>query len=284
MTAMSIGIPVSYDIGMTLASAAIAISATFVTFGYEILVKELDWSLLRRLIQRILPSQPFRFSHGSDSDDGLPLLASAESPNADTGSTPASGSRPGLTRRRTLSGVAGNLPDHTQEIPGTISVAAAFAENTARVAEGRTPARLTGMSSGDMSDVASASTSSTSLPAGSSSDTFSGYSDLSRDGYLGHQEAEMERRAREELLDGLWGGKTIVGRFMWSLWFSLTSRVLTKGVLLGSTVCAMHFSGMLSMRMQGFIEWDYRLVACSVLIAWGACIVAIVYSKPSTLR
>jgi NO-binding membrane sensor protein with MHYT domain len=65
-----------------------------------------------------------------------------------------------------------------------------------------------------------------------------------------------------------------------SLWYvardhQKTSRVVVAGVVLGLCVCVMHYLGIFAMRINGYIRWDYSLVALSVFIAIAASIAAL---------
>ncbi|KZP01373.1 hypothetical protein CALVIDRAFT_133551 [Calocera viscosa TUFC12733] len=272
MLAVSIGIPVRYDTCMTLASAAIAIIATFITFAYEILVSELDWPrLLGALSTHLqLPHWPYTAPHARNSDDGLPLLSEdAQSGEEQERRAPIP---PGGALRRRPSGYDPGSP--------LTSVADIYPESPQNAAATAPRAQLSfsHVVSGELSDIStpSASNSSASLHERSSSDgTLSANSDLAgRSAYLPELSAQQARR---EHIASLWGGQTALGRVVWGLWLSLTGTVVIKGCLMGLTVCAMHYSGMWSMRMDGWIEWDMRLVACSFLVAWAICIIAIVY-------
>jgi NO-binding membrane sensor protein with MHYT domain len=52
-------------------------------------------------------------------------------------------------------------------------------------------------------------------------------------------------------------------------------RILVAGVFAGSGVAIMHYTGMGAMRMQAIIEWNFEVVALSVLIAIVAAIAAL---------
>ncbi|MDP2008447.1 MAG: MHYT domain-containing protein [Rubrivivax sp.] len=45
------------------------------------------------------------------------------------------------------------------------------------------------------------------------------------------------------------------------------SRMLVAGALLGMSVVVMHYLGMYGMKIGGYIQWDYALVAASIVIA-----------------
>jgi PAS domain S-box-containing protein len=74
---------------------------------------------------------------------------------------------------------------------------------------------------------------------------------------------------------------TGVGFFLASRGRGTISAFASGGLLMGAGICSMHYIGMSAMQMQGRIDYDPSLVACSFLIATGASVVALRLSVAS---
>ncbi|KAJ9102873.1 hypothetical protein QFC19_004601 [Naganishia cerealis] len=68
--------------------------------------------------------------------------------------------------------------------------------------------------------------------------------------------------------------KVVVTKFTW--------KVMVKGVLMGLAVVSMHYTGMLAMKMDGMIIWNWWLVALSILDACLVCMIAIIFTHTVT--
>lgn len=66
-----------------------------------------------------------------------------------------------------------------------------------------------------------------------------------------------------------------VGLFIMSRGEFGFSKLVLAGVFVGVGVAAMHYTGMLAMRMQADIQWDWTIIAASIGIAVAAAIVAL---------
>ncbi|GHJ90057.1 hypothetical protein NliqN6_6459 [Naganishia liquefaciens] len=319
MLALDLGIPVAYNIPVTILSAIVAITATFTTFGYELI------NHYARKFRRIAElNRMLHPVHPSDSRQPLippPLDPSTELPHElprrnsyDTLSpkTRASADLPpaslqdkiGTPARRRWTGV--NQSDENvikyrmdghRDDPVDISVTTSSMlgvelpnQDPGRgvsVVHFEQPSAEMGFPSQGTSSLFPAGFQREGLitpPASdsvnpdpfaferSSNGSFSSdhlamlYGPGLGQSWKGDDEllAEESRRASLIVL-----AKVVATRF--------TYKVVVKGVLMGLAVVSMHYTGMLAMRMEGTIIWNWWLVALSVVDACLVCMIAIIF-------